>query len=191
MASYRMPEFPYRRIRKFWNNVEKKTPEQCWEWIGSKDSKGYGKFFLMSEGKHYLMASHRIAYFLETGDDPIGWVVCHKCDVPACCNPAHLFKGTHRDNMQDCRNKGRASRGGSPLSDNDVYMMREMWASGLFTQVEIATLYRVDKVAVCNAINGKTFQLVPQPPGHVKFGGPRYAARKRPHTIDSTLPETR
>lgn len=33
--------------------------------------------------------------------------VCHRCDVPACFNPKHLFMGTHKENTQDMISKGR------------------------------------------------------------------------------------
>lgn len=43
---------------------------------------------------------------------PHTFVICHRCDWPPCCNPAHLWVGTSRDNRQDARDKGwfRAQR---------------------------------------------------------------------------------
>lgn len=81
----------------------------CWIWSGSKDERGYGRFG--TGGSGVSEGAHRVSYKLYVGPIPKGHIVCHRCDVPSCVNPAHLFLGTHQENMTDRNQKGRAARG--------------------------------------------------------------------------------
>lgn len=105
------------------------TCSGCWIWIGSCNNKGYGTISVGGGKKQY---AHRVAYSEYKGNIPDGYEVCHKCDTPACCNPDHLFIGSHKENMRDSVEKGRAwqcvrfgtTHGRAVLNEHQVSMIR-------------------------------------------------------------------
>lgn len=92
---------PYAITKRFWNKVSINTPDQCWEWQGSRRGDGYGQLYAL--GKHH--AAHRFSHYLATLEKPP--VVRHKCDNRTCVNPHHLEGGTQSQNMQDVVERGR------------------------------------------------------------------------------------
>jgi len=116
-------------VERFWAKVDRRGPDDCWEWQASK-MRGYGEVWF--GGRH--QKAHRVAYELGNSPIPDGMHVCHRCDNPSCCNPAHLFGGTHADNMRDCREKRRMARatrnGWGKLTDADVMLIRFLHGQG-------------------------------------------------------------
>lgn len=87
---------------EFWGRIDR-SGDGCWLWRRSLDSHGYGQ--LTVEGRTRL--AHRLAFEFANGPIPEGLCVLHRCDVPRCCNPNHLFLGTKKDNSDDMIAKGR------------------------------------------------------------------------------------
>jgi hypothetical protein len=124
-------------ILRFWGKVDKSGGEDaCWNWIWGKNEHGYGVFSTAPEHKSIL--AHRFAWLITNGEIQNGLCVLHRCDNPPCCNPAHLFLGTRRDNVYDMHMKGRArskvaSGENNPfakLSDLQVAEIRRRFLAG-------------------------------------------------------------
>jgi len=93
----------------FWSKVVKREGDKCWDWAGHTRWDGYGRF----RHQHKAVFAHRYSYELHHGQIPDGMSVMHTCDNPICTNPKHLRVGTHQENMDDMRAKGRAWKGGN------------------------------------------------------------------------------
>lgn len=131
---------------------ESREPEECWNFIGSSNKKGWHGQFHNDAGKNEL--AHRAAWRLFVGPIPDGMQVLHKCDNPVCLNPKHLFLGTQSDNAKDMWEKGRArpksslgeNHGMSKLTDGAVNEIRKSTMSG----IELARKYGVTPTTVCD-----------------------------------------
>lgn len=87
--------------------IDKAVPEPnsgCWLW---PTGKRYGQFWYGGRA----MSAHRAAWLLLRGPIPDGLQVLHRCDMPPCVNPAHLFLGTQLVNRRDAMEKGRVASG--------------------------------------------------------------------------------
>jgi Mor family transcriptional regulator len=116
---------------RFWAKVDKKGENECWEWKGAI-SGGYGSFNYNGNGVH----AHRVVYILVNGKISDEVEICHICDNPSCCNPNHLFSGTHKDNMVDRVNKERSYKPigekhpNTELTWEKVHTIRERYCNG-------------------------------------------------------------
>lgn len=87
----------------FWLTVYK--TDTCWLWFGTTYEAGYGQYSYENK----IQSAHRVSWQMHYGPIPEGLIVCHKCDVPQCVNPDHLFLGTHKTNAEDRESKGRSN----------------------------------------------------------------------------------
>ena len=82
-----------KKIKKFWENVDIKSPAQCWLWKGPLSSdKGknsiYGSFWF---NKKKILA-HQISYCIFNNLDKPDRKLFRSCKNKLCCNPHHIYK---------------------------------------------------------------------------------------------------
>ncbi len=140
------------------------APDECWPWRGRRNAKGYGAIDL----GHGSALAHRVAFCLASGRDLesiAGQSVCHHCDNPPCCNPAHLYAGDAAQNAADKVARGRQQRlrgtdnPRSVLTEADVRAIRARAAAGESTAT-IATDHGITRVMVGRIVRRQNWQHV-------------------------------
>lgn len=137
--------------------------DTCWLWGGPGWVKRYASFSLGPGLK--TISVHRYSYMRFNGEIPRGLVVRHKCDVANCVNPDHLELGTNEDNVDDRNARGRSTghgkvrldkkkrRGGNrKLMRTEMEKIREEYASGEFSQAQLAHRWSVSQATISATI---------------------------------------
>jgi len=154
---------PQNTIQDVWKKIDIKYGDdwwRCWEWMGIKNKQGYGLFTI----KHKQYLAHRITYKSIYGEIPDGLFVLHKCDNPSCCNPNHLWIGTHQDNMNDMVFKKRQrslfgeKHRNAKLTNKDVLKIRELYSTGEYYQAELGRMFGVYKGEICDIVHNKIWK---------------------------------
>lgn len=147
------------RPEDLWEYVQTGAPDVCWPWTRWLDRDGYGSF--TTGGRTYK--AHRLAFKLSTGRDPGLLVVCHSCDTPACCNPAHLFLGTQADNLRDMCEKGRSRTGSrhhaAQITEAQAIDIRRRRTAGEKGR-DIAAAFGLSEASVSDIYHGRTWRHV-------------------------------
>lgn len=135
--------------------VNKSGPEvraglgSCWLWTGALNPDGYGKV-----GDDYV---HRVVFEQVHGPLDAALFVCHRCDNPPCCNPAHLFAGRHKDNAADMAAKGRSTHGEknahAKLSPEQVRELRALRDAG-HSAIALAERFGLSRTHVSAIVRG-------------------------------------
>lgn len=147
------------------NHIEPDLNSGCWLWNGSIGAGGYGT--VSDRGKN--RKAHRVSWAQHNGAalPPPHIKVCHRCDTPACVNPAHLFLGTQADNVADMVAKGRQRGGGllgsahprARLDEQSVSDIRLILSTGV-PQRPIARLYGVSPMTISRIASNKLWTHV-------------------------------
>ena len=162
-----MPRKPKPIAERFWKFVDRSGPDECWLYRGSGAK--YGMFCLptgKSSGRQ--VGAHRIAYELSRGPIPPGLFVLHSCDVPRCCNPAHLRTGDAFDNMRDKVERLRYGRGYKRPrftgEKNNAAKLTEAQARAILSSHEssriLAARYGVSKSNIKSIRHGQSWKFL-------------------------------
>lgn len=162
---------------RFWQHVDVGEPDECWPWRARCGRGGYGQFVLLPPEfpKKRTVVASRVAFMLVNGSEPEN-LALHRCDNPPCCNPSHIYDGTHSRNTRDMVERGRdawatgVSRPLRPqfgednvnakLTEQIVREIRQRYADGGVSQQQLASEYGVNQTKISAVVCRRTWKHV-------------------------------
>lgn len=128
---------------------------ECLEWQRSVSGDGYPK--IKVDGKPWRVS--RVILKLENGT--VENQALHTCDNEMCVLYAHLYDGTHKQNMEDASSRGRLkpfkqiglTNPNAYLSDGDIEQIRNLYATGEYTHRQLAYMFKTSPTSVARYIH--------------------------------------
>ena len=141
----------YRPVEeRFWEKVDKNGPNCCWVWIAGCNNKGYGQI----EINNKMTKAHIVSWELHNGRKvKNGHIIHHKCKNKKCCNPEHLqeITNSYHSKFHNLGEKCCFSK----LKEWQVLEIRSKYATGKYTQKQLAKEYNVARTIINRIINRK------------------------------------
>ena len=137
----------------------------CWLWTGTKTSRLYPRLAFGGG----IVEVHRAMLQHLYGPLPPWLYACHKCNVPSCINPDHLYLGTPKDNVRDCIEAGRFKPVVQPkgidhprarLTESDVRLIRDIYSQGNSTQKELGQRFNVRSCTISAVVNKRNWRHI-------------------------------
>ena len=146
---------------RFWNHVDIKEPDDCWNWKLTANHYGYGIFSVRNK----LYRTQRFIKMIE-GKNIKKRIVTTTCSNKLCCNPKHLTVMTQKELMNSMRQNGQLSVGSknraSKLSEDKIVDIRARYERGCAVNgyKGIAVDYGVDTGTIRDIVIRKTWRHV-------------------------------
>lgn len=139
---------------RFWDKVDKKEGEGCWEWNSAISKTGYGVINV----ERKTTKAHRVSWEMHYGPIPEGMMVCHKCDNPKCVRPDHLFLGDSLANNLDMTLKERHGR--MRFTHEQVERIRALYGRHRdhLSHERIAEWFGVSKATISHMMTGRNWR---------------------------------
>jgi len=131
---------------RFWEKVDKNGLNGCWIWTWSLNN-GYGRIKIKGKTRR----AHVVSWELHNGRKvKDGYILHHKCKHENCVNPMHLQEMTEAEH-----NKHH-----SKLTKQQVLEIRADWATGKYTQKQLAEKYKTSQQHISLIVNRKIWKHI-------------------------------